>query len=76
MFNKLKQQITNLNSKKKTEGKPEIQEDSDNKVPYFFLFAHDLNSSRILSSILKIFGNTTSRNFASICANTKSSPKG
>lgn len=49
MFNKLKQQITNLNSKKKTEGKPEIQEDSDNKVLFLLIFPHDLNSSRILS---------------------------
>ena len=32
MFNKLKQQITNLNSKKKNDNKPENNEDLESKV--------------------------------------------
>lgn len=32
MFNKLKQQITNLNSKKKTDSKGDFQEELDSKA--------------------------------------------
>lgn len=37
MFNKIKQQITNLNSKKKNDGKGEIQDNFDNKVKNYFI---------------------------------------